>query len=206
MLKQNLDNQSIPKMNKKRRFMERYIIHLKNNGYVSKDARAVDEQARKLAIGINCSIQLVRIAQKFVELDLFVEEKNRDELIKKLEPIGTLDNIKHVTEEEIVKEDGIQNGIFYFNNERFWESHEAFEGVWKQCKGQEKQTVQGIILLAVAFGHAQRNENSTGIGMLKRVLEKIEDSTQKYHSIDIERIRKKSLQMQKENKLSLFQI
>ena len=65
---------------------------------------------------------------------------------------------------------------------------------------------QGIILLAVAFGHAQRNENSTGIGMLKRVLEKIEDSTQKYHSIDIERIRKKSLQMQKENKLSLFQI
>ena len=70
----------------------------------------------------------------------------------------------------------------------------------------QKQTVQGIILLAVAFGHAQRNENSTGIGMLKRVLEKIEDSTQKYHSIDIERIRKKSLQMQKENKLSLFQI
>ncbi len=193
-------------MNKKRRFMERYIIHLKNNGYVSKDARGIDEKARKLASSIDCSIQLVRIARKFVELDLFVQEKNRDELIKKLEPIGILDNIKHVTEEEIIKEDGIQNGIFYFNNERFWESHEAFEGVWKQCKGQEKQTVQGIILLAVAFGHAQRNENSTGIGMLKRVLEKIEDSDQKYHSIDIERIRKKSIKMQKQNKLSLFQI
>jgi hypothetical protein len=62
--------------------MERYIIHLKNNGYVSKDARKLDEQTRKLTSSINCSIQLVRIARKFVELDLFVAEKNRDELIQ----------------------------------------------------------------------------------------------------------------------------
>ncbi|MDP6858164.1 MAG: DUF309 domain-containing protein [Candidatus Nitrosopelagicus sp.] len=186
--------------------MERYIIHLKNNGYVSKDARKLDEQTRKLTSSINCSIQLVRIARKFVELDLFVAEKNRDELIKKLEPIGSLDNIKHVTEEEIIKEEGIKDGIFYFNNERFWECHEAFEGVWKKCSGREKTTVQGIILLAVAFGHAQRNENSTAVRMLKRVLEKIEGSLPEYHSIDIERIRKKSIQMQKENALTLFQI
>ena len=192
--------------NKTRRFMERYIIHLKNNGYVSKDARKLDEQTRKLTSSINCSIQLVRIARKFVELDLFVAEKNRDELIKKLEPIGSLDNIKHVTEEEIIKEEGIKDGIFYFNNERFWECHEAFEGVWKKCSGREKTTVQGIILLAVAFGHAQRNENSTAVRMLKRVLEKIEGSLPEYHSIDIERIRKKSIQMQKENALTLFQI
>ena len=192
--------------NKSRRSLERYIIHLKNNGYVSKDARRLDEEASKLASGTNCSIQLVRIAQKFVELDLFVAEKNRDELIKKLEPIGSLHNIKHVTEEEIAKEEGIKDGIFYFNNERFWESHEAFEGVWKKCSGVEKTTVQGIILLAVAFGHAQRNENSTAIRMLKRVLEKIKNSPPKYHSIDITRIREKSIQMQEKKSLDLFQI
>jgi hypothetical protein len=78
--------------------------------------------------------------------------------------------------------------------------------VWKKCSGREKTTVQGIILLAVAFGHAQRNENSTAVRMLKRVLEKIEGSLPEYHSIDIERIRKKSIQMQKENALTLFQI
>ena len=93
-----------------------------------------------------------------------------------------------------------------FSNERFWESHEAFEGVWKKCSGQEKETVQGIILLAVAFGHAQRDEISVGIGMLKRVLEKIEKSSPKYHSIDIDRIRNNTIQMQKENKLTLFEI
>ncbi len=189
-----------------RKFLERYMLHLKNDNYMPKDVREVHYRATKLASNIDAKIGIVRIARKFIELDIFVKEENLDELIEKLAPIAQLDNVRHIIEEEVDKEKGIEDGIFYFNNERFWESHEAFEGVWKQCKGQEKQTVQGIILLAVAFGHAQRNENSTGIGMLKRVLEKIEDSTQKYHSIDIERIRKKSLQMQKENKLSLFQI
>jgi len=193
-------------MNKKRQFMERYIIHLKNDKYVSTDVRDVDEEIRKLVSDINCSVQIVRIAQKFVEVDLFVSKREYDDLLKRLESIGPLDNVKHVIEEEISKEDGIKDGINYFNNERFWESHEAFEGVWKKCVGIEKTTVQGIILLAVAFGHMQRNENGTAIRMLKRVLEKIQNSPSKYHSIDIERIRGKSIQMQKENSLTLFQI
>ena len=87
-----------------------------------------------------------------------------------------LDNIRHVVEEKIGKEDGIKDGIFYFNYERFWESHESLEGVWKKCYGREKELVQGIILLAVAFAHAQKNETHIGIGMLSRALKKLGDS------------------------------
>ncbi len=189
-----------------RKFLERYMLHLKNDTYMPKDMREISYRATKLASDIDATIGMVIVARKFVELDIFVKEENLDELIETLRPIGPLDNVRHITEEEVDKEKGIEDGIFYFNNERFWESHEAFEGVWKKCSGQEKETVQGIILLAVAFGHAQRDELSIGIGMLKRVLEKIEKSDSKYHSVDIDRIRNKSMEMQKANKLTLFEI
>ena len=169
-----------------RKFLERYMLHLKNDNYMPKDVREVHYRATKLASNIDAKIGIVRIARKFIELDIFVKEENLDELIEKLAPIAPLDNVRHIIEEEVDKEKGIEDGIFYFNNERFWESHEAFEGVWKKCSGQEKETVQGIILLAVAFGHAQRDELSVGIGMLKRVLKKIETSSSEYHSIDID--------------------
>ena len=89
---------------------------------------------------------------------------------------------------------------------RFWECHEAFEGVWKQCFGREKELVQGIILVAVAYAHAQANELNIGVAMLTRALEKLGKSPSMYHSIDVERIRNKSIEMQKINDLVLFEI
>ena len=42
--------------------------------------------------------------------------------------------------------------------------------------------------------------------MLTRALEKLGTSPSMYHSIDVERIRKKSIEMQKINDLVLFEI
>ena len=124
--------------------------------------------ARDLASEMNASVRVARVANRFVELDVSVDEDDLDTLVEKLSPIGPVDNIRHVFEEEIDKEQGIRDGIFYFNNERFWESHEAFEGVWKKCFGREKELVQGIILMAVAFAHGQKDEHRIGIGMLRQ--------------------------------------
>ncbi|NND87045.1 MAG: DUF309 domain-containing protein [Nitrosopumilus sp.] len=186
--------------------MERYMLHLENTRYGSEHPREVVYKARDLASYMNVSIRVARIAKKFVELDVSVEKEELDELLKKLEPIGSVVDIRHVFEEEIEKEKGIEDGIFYFNNERFWESHEAFEGVWKKCFGREKELVQGIILIAVAFAHAQKNDLAIGIGMLSRALEKLGTSPSMYHSIDVDRIRKKAIEMQQENQLTTFEI
>ena len=186
--------------------MERYMLHLKNNEYTHKNSREIVYKARDLASNMDVSIRVCRIATKFIELDISIEPDQLDRLIEKLAPIGTVDNVRHVFEEEIEKEQGIQDGIFYFNNERFWESHEAFEGVWKKCYGREKEVVQGIILLAVAFAHQQKNELAIGIGMLSRAIEKLGTSPSLYHSMDVDRMRSKITQMQKENQLTLFEI
>ena len=186
--------------------MERYMLHFKNTGYGPKDSREIIYRARDLTSDMNASVRVARIAKKFVELDVGIEKEDLDTLVEKLSPIGSIDNIRHVLEEEIEKEQGIKDGIFYFNNERFWESHEAFEGVWKQCFGREKEILQGIILFAVAFAHAQEDELSIGIGMLHRVLEKLDTSPSIYHSIDVDRIRNKAIEMQQANNLTTFEI
>jgi hypothetical protein len=186
--------------------VERYMLHLKNNGFFPKDSRELIYRARDLASDMDASVRVVRIARNFVEFDVGVEKEDLDTLVEKLSPIGEIDNIRHVFEEEIEKEKGISDGIYYFNNERYWECHEAFEGVWKQCFGKEKEILQGIILFAVAFAHAQEDDLRVGIGMLRRVLDKLGSSPSEYHSIDIDRLRKKAIEMQQEKKLTIFEI
>ncbi len=186
--------------------MERYMIHLKNNGYDTIDSSNLVHRAREICSDMNASIRVARVASKFVEFDVSVNQDELDMLIGKLSPIGELDNTRHVIEEKIEKEEGIKDGIFYFNNERFWESHESLEGVWKKCYGTEKELVQGIILLAVAFAHKQKDENRIGVGMLGRALEKLGDSPAMYGNIDVDRIRNKIKEMQKIKDLIIFEI
>jgi len=181
------------------------MLHLKNNGYVPMNSRDLVHKARELCSGI-ASIRIARVASKFIEFDVSVEKEKFDQVVEKLSSIGKLDNARHVVEEEIEKEAGIKDGIFYFNNERFWEAHEAWEGVWKKCYGQEKQVIQGIILVAVAFAHSQKNDNAVGIGMFGRALEKIGDFSGMYNNIDVDRIKKKITGMQKTKELTIFQV
>jgi uncharacterized protein len=186
--------------------MERYMLHLKNNGYTPINSRELVTKARELCSDIGAAVRVARVASTFVEFDVSIEKGKLDSIVEKLNPIGKLDNVRHVVEEEIKKEDGIKEGIFYFNNERFWECHEALEGVWKNCTGSEKEFLQGIILLAVAFAHVQKYEDSVAVGMLGRALEKIGDTPSMYHNIDVDRIRNKIKEMQTNRELVRFQI
>ena len=186
--------------------MARFMVHLKNDKFRPSDSRELVHRARVFCSDMDSSIRVVRVATTFVELDVEVEKEKLDLLIEKLHPIGELDNARHIVEENMEKEIGISDGITYFNSERFWECHEAFEGVWKQCYGREKELVQGIILLAVAFAHSQKNDYLIGIGMLGRALEKLGSSPTVYHNIDVDRIRSKIIEMQKSNNLVIFEI
>jgi len=186
--------------------VERYLLHFKNEKYLPENCRELAYRARDLVSDMNVSVRLARVASKFIEFDVASEKEDLDPLVERLSPIGEIDNVRHVVEEHMEKDKGIQDGIFYYNNERFWECHEAFEGVWNQCYGREKELVQGIILVAVAFAHEQENEESIGIGMLGRALEKLGTSPSMYYSIDVDRIRKKAVEMQQVKKLTRFEI
>ena len=167
------------------------MLHLKNSSNLDrKMAKDILRQSRHLASGMDLILRDCRVSKKYVEFDTSIPQSNLDELVEKLSSIGPLDHAKHVVEEIVEKEEAISEGISYFNNERFWECHEILEGVWKNCDGNEKFLVQGLILIAAGLVHYQKDEDSICVSIFNRALEKLENSSGNYHNIDIDKIKK----------------
>lgn len=164
------------------------MLHLKNTGFSPRDTGEILERARMLGKG--CTIRDCRVSAKYVEFDVSISKARLDILLDKLKLIAPLDHARLVEEVHIDKEQGVQQGIDYFNDERFWESHEVLEGVWKKSYEGEKELVQGIILIAAALVHYQKDENSICLSILNRAKEKLSRSSGMYHSIDVDAIRK----------------
>jgi hypothetical protein len=186
--------------------MDRFMLHLKNENYIPKDAPNLLRQSREFSAGMNVTIRDTRVSRKFLEFDVSIKKENLDELLTKIKPLGELDHAKHVVEEEIPKEDAIADGISYFNDERFWECHEVFEGVWKKCYEGEKDLVQGIILVAAALVHYQKNENQICISILNRASSKLSNATGQYHNIDVDNLRNKVNEITTSRKITTFLI
>ena len=183
------------------------MLHLKNSSDLNrKMAKDILRQSRRLASGMDLILRDCRISKKYVELDTSVPESNLDELIDKLSSIGPIDHAKHVVEEIFEKEDAISEGISYFNNERFWECHEILEGVWKNCDGDEKFLVQGLILVAAGLVHYQKDEDEICISIFNRALTKLENASGQYHDIDIDKIKKTISEMISSQDVSSFLI
>ena len=167
------------------------MLHLTNSSDLNrKMAKDLLRQSRRLATGMDLILRDCRVSKKYVEFDTSIPQSNLDELVGKLSSIGPLDHAKHVIEEIVEKEQAISEGISYFNNERFWECHEILEGVWKNCNGDEKFLVQGLILVAAGLVHYQKDEDSICISIFNRALEKLESSNGTYYNIDIDKIKK----------------
>src|SRR3989344_6933184 len=170
-------------------FMDRFMLHLKNENFIPKNASDLLHQARDICSGMDATIRDARVSRKYLEFDISIKKKKLDELVRKLKILGELDHAKHVVEEKKPKEDSIKEGIFYFNNERFWECHEVLEGVWKNCYEGERDLVQGIILVAAALVHYQKFENGICLSVLGRGLDKLSKSSGMYHGINIDELR-----------------
>jgi uncharacterized protein len=162
------------------------MIHLKNSGYVPKDAKKLLSQADKLVSGMHAIVRDVRVSRRYLEFDISVSKEYLDILVKKLETISPLDNARHLVEEEMEKAEAVEKAREYFNYERFWECHETLEGVWKKTYEGEKDLVQGIILVAAAFVHYQKNEDEICLSILKRATEKIDNASGKYYKINVD--------------------
>jgi hypothetical protein len=182
------------------------MIHLKNSGFVPQDAKKLLSQADKLVAGMHAIVRDARVSSRYLEFDISISKDYLDLLVKKLETIGQLDNARHIVEEEMEKEEAVEKGREYFNYERFWECHETLEGVWKKTYEGEKDLVQGIILVAAAFVHYQKNENDICLSILKRGMEKIGNASGKYYHIDIDVLRNKVSEIISSGMISTFMV
>jgi predicted metal-dependent hydrolase len=182
------------------------MIHLRNSGFMPHDAPVLLAKAGQLVSEFGGIVRDSRVSKRYLEFDVSIEKQHLDLLVEKLKPIGKLEDARHIVEENIEKEEALKDAISYFNNERFWECHEVLEGVWKKTYEGEKDLVQGIILVAAAFVHYQKNENEICLSILNRATEKLVNATGKYHGIDVDEFKRKIAQIIKTRKIATFTV
>lgn len=168
--------------------MQRYIVHLRNRSYTPKDAIAVLRRAREL-VESKVTVRDARLSNKYIEFDTSIpDDMDISELADKLKAISPVASYEHVVERHMGKEEAIKRGVELFNDEKYWGAHESLEPIWKGTSGDEKRILNGIILIAAAFVHDEKDESEVCMSILKRARKKLEGTGGMYHGIDIDRI------------------
>ena len=175
--------------------MDRFMLHLKNSASTPNDAKTFLSNSRDLSYGMTVIIRDCRVSNKSIELDISVHKNNLELLLEKLSSIAEINNCRQIIEEKIEKNQLIKDGIFYFNQERFWECHEALEGAWKQSNGDEKELLQGLILIAAALVHYQKDENDICLSVLNRALKKLHDKSGQYNQINVDKVKQNAIKI-----------
>ena len=189
--------------------MARYLLRVANqDGYTPKDVEHVAETIRKI-LGSRESASHFRVSTQALEFNMFAQsEKELDDrkklLTQKLFRIVNL-RLLDTPPKAVDKEESLAEGIQLFNEERFWECHEALEQAWHVSKGVERDAIQSIILTAAAFVHYQKGEDEICLSILKRAKTKI-GSAKTYDKIDLERVESNIEEILGSEKIRLFKL
>jgi uncharacterized protein len=170
--------------------MDRYLIYLKNGSYRPKDARSLLLRARELVSDKSIIIRDTRVSKSFIEYDTSVpKNKKVEEVTSNLLSIAPLLDYEPIAESKLEKEEAIKSAISFFNTEKYWRAHEVLEPIWKSSYGNEKALLNGLILVAAAFVHHEKNENDICVSILKRAIMKLERANGYYFGIRVDKIK-----------------
>lgn len=172
--------------------MKRVIVALKLEGLEatsqlhSKLIQAVREQLCQAS----SRVVDVRIGRKRVEVDVFTD--NAQEVVRVLSCWAPLEYVRDIESlEEFSEAELVSFAVALFNDERFWEAHEALEQVWRSKTGEEREVLSGLIKLSAAYVHAQKGRLERFFGLLRSALNHLSQWTYgEYHGIDIEALRR----------------
>jgi hypothetical protein len=172
----------------------RFLIRLSNGTkYTPKDARELTLQAYGAVKEFGGDVGNLRVSSSAVELDLLLESKANlqaatQALENKLGPLLTLRELD-IPGPQMEAGEAIREGIQLFNEERFWESHEALESAWLRASGTDKEILQGVILLAAALVHLQKNEIEVTLSVMGRAQSKLASYHSEHFGINIDDLR-----------------
>jgi uncharacterized protein len=189
--------------------MARYLVRVANNqAYRPADVQRIATIIRNV-LGSKESASHFRVATKALEFNMFAKSQNeldeRKRLLTqnafKIIDVRLLDTAPKVVD----KEEALLEGVQLFNEERFWECHEALEQAWHPSKGVERDAIQSIILTAAAFVHYQKGEEETCLSILRRARDKM-TSAKDHEKIDFKQLQQNIDGILNSGKIQLFKI
>jgi hypothetical protein len=187
----------------------RYLVRIANNqAYRPADVQRVSTMIRNV-LGSKESASHFRVATNTLEFNMFAKNENELDERRRLltqKPFKIIDVRLLDTAPKVVdKQEALIEGIQLFNEERFWECHEALEQAWHPSKGVERDAIQSIILTAAAFVHYQKGEEETCLSILRRARDKMA-SAENHEKMDFKQLRQNIDEILDSGKIQLFKI
>lgn len=155
---------------------------------------------RKRVDPLGSVVKNMRITEVAIEFDLYAGEKDgMKKSVDALSEDGDLLLDRDLTEEDTKfpmlyrdKVETVRDSVDLFNEQRYWECHEAMEQIWRrEANPAEKSVQQGMILAASALVHAQKDEDAICLGMIPRTLQKLDSwKDEMYYSLNVGRLRR----------------
>ena len=187
--------------------LHRYMAYLKNEGFGPKDARLLLSKARQIVEKYDILIRDVRVSNRFIEFDISLGNVEDLEKIRSIFSfIGQYIDGYKVVEKDLKIEESLILAKKFFNEEKYWITHELLEGVWKKAYGDEKDLLNGLILVAAALVHYQKNEKDIALSIMRRALKKLAAANEKYFGIDVVSIKSQVSEMVKSSVIENFRI
>ena len=172
--------------------MIRFMVYLNNQQFSSLDANFILKKVRKSVGRHDVIVRDCRVSKFFIELDISIcREEKIENIIDMLKEISSFKEFVEVKERVFKKKEAMERAIQLFNEEKYWWSHEVLEGIWKIASGSEKELLNGLILVAAAFVHDQKNEKEISLSILQRSLTKLSSSSGTYYAINVDIIKEK---------------
>jgi len=177
--------------------LHRYLVRLANRkNYSPKQTLPLMIEFRKKVDSLGAVVKNMRVTEVAIEFDLYAV--NKEAMGKAVDSLsreyGNVLLDRDLTAEETSfptlykdKVETVKESVDLFNEQRYWECHEAMEQIWRrEPNPTEKAVQQGMILAASALVHAQKDEDAICLGMIPRTLAKLnlwkED---KYYALNV---------------------
>ena len=83
-------------------------------------------------------------------------------------------------------DDNFLNALNLFNNQKWYEAHDAFENIWNTLDGDERQIIQGILQVSVSQFHLSKGNLNGATILLGEGLGRIKTRTNINLGVDLE--------------------
>ena len=83
-------------------------------------------------------------------------------------------------------EDNFLSALNLFNNQKWYEAHDAFEDIWNTLDGDERQVIQGILQVSVSQFHLSKGNLNGATILLGEGLGRIKNRTNINLGIDLQ--------------------
>ncbi len=163
---------------------KRILVVFKNNGFTPLDIHTIRSSLSEFIHRKQLSVRFsnIRVSSLNIQVDIYIVNQadaagfvNRafGEWMQILDVVDlSVDHYSSMSYHEIIK-----RAVELFNQERFWEFHEAVEAAWRsESQGPRKELLQGLILVAAALVHAQKGRTQVGLSILERGLGKLQSA------------------------------